>query len=217
MNSRRIHYWIAVSLLALTTIVVNYIRISEVLPPNTANLQIIPLSTKTWQGLEYHFSDNTYQILRTDASTFRKYVDQQGNIVWLFLAYFKSQKYGSQIHSPKNCLPGSGWNILKKDKYYFKVGLSDSLCSNLFTISDGKESELMFYWFITESGIVTNEFMLKLDLVLNSLRHKPTHAAFVRMTISLQRSDEKTVIQVFENFYKEFDSYIQQALPFPKH
>jgi EpsI family protein len=155
--------------------------------------------------------------LKADATTLREYVDPEGNVVWFFLAYFRSQKYGSQIHSPKHCLPGSGWNIVKKDKYHFQVGLSDSFPINLFTISNGKESELMFYWFITESGIITNEFRLKLDLVYNALLRKPTHTAFVRITIPIQHSDEKRGIQTFENFLRDFAPYIKQALPFSRY
>ena len=28
---------------------------------------------------------------------------------FLFVAFFKTQRYGQSPHSPKNCLPGAGW------------------------------------------------------------------------------------------------------------
>ena len=27
----------------------------------------------------------------------------------LYIGYYKDQRSGDKIHSPKNCLPGSGW------------------------------------------------------------------------------------------------------------
>ena len=35
-----------------------------------------------------------------------------GSVVWLFIGYFGTQHENSQIHSPKHCYPGAGWNIL---------------------------------------------------------------------------------------------------------
>src|SRR5689334_391881 len=45
------------------------------------------------------------------ARTYRK---DQTNLD-LFIAYYAEQKAGESMHSPKHCLPGSGWEIWKHD------------------------------------------------------------------------------------------------------
>ncbi len=50
-------------------------------------------------------------MLRADDTLFdRRYVDPAtGRVVILFIAFFKTQRYGQSPHSPNICLPGAGW------------------------------------------------------------------------------------------------------------
>ncbi len=52
----------------------------------------------------------TLDILNADDILSRVYKNTQtGTIATLFVAYFQTQRTGKTPHSPKNCLPGSGW------------------------------------------------------------------------------------------------------------
>ena len=50
----------------------------------------------------------TLAILRADDTMTRDYRGPEGDAN-LFIAYFKTQRQGQSPHSPKNCLPGSGY------------------------------------------------------------------------------------------------------------
>src|SRR5580692_3595970 len=50
----------------------------------------------------------TQDILRADDTLIRSYGSPEG-AANLFIAFFKTQRTGQSPHSPKNCLPGSGW------------------------------------------------------------------------------------------------------------
>ncbi len=47
-------------------------------------------------------SDYIFRVFNTDSSLFTVYV-----------GYYESQTTGQTIHSPKNCLPGAGWEALE--------------------------------------------------------------------------------------------------------
>jgi len=49
------------------------------------------------------------ESLRADDYLARDYSASRGRTIGLFLAFFKSQRAAQTPHSPKNCLPGSGW------------------------------------------------------------------------------------------------------------
>ena len=55
------------------------------------------MQSGNWSGQEYFFPDQTYELLKADASTLRRYANSEGKELYLFISYFKSQKYGSQI------------------------------------------------------------------------------------------------------------------------
>src|SRR5579862_1245565 len=65
---------------------------------------------------EGYVDDETNAVLKADDTVIREY----GNIKYrapanLFVAFFKTQRTGKTPHSPKNCLPGSGWEASTSD------------------------------------------------------------------------------------------------------
>lgn len=214
MNWRKKEFWITSGLLVITLILVNLLRYSRVESQKLPGFALIPMQSENWSGQEYFFPDQTYELLKADASTLRRYANSEGKELYLFISYFKSQKYGSQIHSPKNCLPGSGWKILSREKTRIKGSSGFSLLVNRLLISDNQSKEVMYYWFQTRSGLVTSELGLKLDLVINSLKRAPTDAAFIRINLPLNEVSEKEALVLVEDFLQVFQPRIEKALPF---
>lgn len=214
MNWKKKEFWITSGLLVITLILVNLLRYSRVESKRLPGFALIPMQSGNWSGQEYFFPDQTYELMKADASTLRRYANSEGKELYLFISYFKSQKYGSQIHSPKNCLPGSGWKILSREKTRIKGSSGSSLLVNRLLISDNQSKEVMYYWFQTRSGLVASELGLKLDLVINSLKRAPTDAAFIRINLPLNEVSEKEVLVLVEDFLKDFQPGIEEALPF---
>lgn len=214
MNWRKKELWITSGFLIITFILVNLLRYSRVESKRLPGFALIPLRSGNWSGQEYFFQDQTYEVLKADASTLRRYVNRQGKELYLFISYFKSQKYGSQIHSPKNCLPGSGFkNLLTREKARVRGASGSSLLVNRLLISDSQSREVMYYWFQTRSGLITSELGLKLDLVINSLKRAPTDAAFIRISLPVKGLSDKEALSMVEDFLQAFQPSIKQALP----
>lgn len=206
---------IAIVLLVVGGAFGNFLRYTEAAPERPADFDVIPNETEEYDGVERRFSATSYDVLQADTTTLRRYIGPEGEVYWLFVAYFESQKYGSQIHSPKHCLPGGGWQILLHEQYVLPLPGGISKDVNRLVIADRGNRQLMIYWFETRSGTLHNEFMLKLDLVKNSLLFHPTDAAFVRLTLPLHRDDTiKEATERAERFFRTFYPPVEQALPF---
>ena len=193
----------------------NFLRYVEQKPDRAPDFSPIPIEGGGYFGVERRFSDLSYEILQADTTTLRRYSDQNGNLLWLFIAYFSSQKYGSQIHSPKHCLPGGGWRIDRIEPYRMQLADGHSLMVNRLLISERAQSQVMFYWFRTRSGTLRNEFGLKFDLMKNSLLLRPTDAAIVRLTLSIAPGEniEATTARA-TRFLDYYLDAINRALPF---
>ena len=193
----------------------NLFRFVEVKPDRMASFDTIPFSDGGYTGAEHFFDSASYQILSADTSTLRLYKGADGQPCWLFVAYFASQKYGSQIHSPKHCLPGSGWRIESIHPYAMTLQSGVTKEINRLVIADPDSRQIMLYWFETRGGSIRNEFALKWDLMKNSMLMRPTDAAFVRLTVSLEPNESvdnatKRALGFLDVFYQS----IQRALPF---
>lgn len=192
----------------------NILTYAEVKPDRPPQFHAIPLMQGPFTGDERWFDEASYAVLKADTSTLRLYYGPGGSPLWLFVAYFSSQKYGSQIHSPKNCLPGGGWRIDRLEPRLVPLSDGQGIVANEVIISEGDKKELMLYWFETRSGIVRSEYVLKLDLMKNSLLFNPTDAAFVRVTMPIENGNVDQARQYAFAFIGQFYGSIQRALPF---
>ena len=206
---------LSLALIAIFGAFGNYLRYSHPRPKTGPQFSRIPFQLDGYSGEERRFPSGDYEVLKADTSTLRLYHSRAGADTWLFVAYFSSQKYGSQIHSPKHCLPGGGWQIAQHDNVSMPITREGPITVNRMLITNGNERQLMFYWFETRSGTITNEFGLKFDLARNSLLLRPTDAAFVRYTVPIEPGESiKGVTAEAMDFLTAFQPAIMQALPF---
>lgn len=158
---------------------------SEAMPDFTR----VPAALDGWESEDYPITESISEVLDADATLQRRYFAPDGSEAWLFLAYFAAQGVNSQIHSPRHCVPGSGWRISSIERRTVDLPSGSHPATRLLMQRQGGESE-MFYWFRTRSGVVTGEYSLKWDLVKNSLARRPTDAVFVRFTAPGENSPQ---------------------------
>jgi EpsI family protein len=145
------------------------------------NLTALPRVMGDWVGEDYPMSEVVSEALGADVILNRLYQGPGGAPVWVFVAYFREQEVGSQIHSPQHCVPGNGWTIQSVGRTRVDMGGREAEVQRLAIDRNGDGQE-MLYWFRTRSGVLAGEYGLKLDLVKNSLRGRPIDAAFIRYT-----------------------------------
>ena len=211
MNKRTL---IAIILIVVGGIGGNLLRYIEVTPDRAADFSMIPNEYGGFIGAEQFFSDVTYDVLKADLTTFRDFTGPDGSRVGLFVAYFSSQKYGSQIHSPKHCLPGGGWRIDDIHPYRLHLPGDGAKEVNRSIISSRNSGAVMMYWFETRSGAIRSEYGLKLDLVKNALLFRPTDAAIIRLTVNAPGGDFALATKQAEMFLQTYYPSIRKALPF---
>ncbi|MFA4947334.1 MAG: exosortase C-terminal domain/associated protein EpsI [Candidatus Krumholzibacteriia bacterium] len=152
--------------------------------PPVPPLDSIPTEIGSFKGSNETEDPEALKLLGADATLFRTYRSDSGRVVWLFIGYFGTQHENSQIHSPKHCYPGAGWNILDEGSTRIALGSGEIAVKSL-AISDGVRTHYILYWFSSADGIITNEFALKWNQMKNSLMAKPQATAFVRFSIDV--------------------------------
>src|SRR5262245_20897969 len=65
---------------------------------------------------EQQFDPTTAAVLRADDYVWRTYVRPARDEADLFVGYYESQRQGDTVHSPMNCLPAAGWQLLTMDR-----------------------------------------------------------------------------------------------------
>jgi EpsI family protein len=121
----------------------------------------------------------TAAVLAADVTLKRAYMRIDGTTIGVFVAYFAQQQVNSQMHSPRNCLPGSGWKVRRIANETIPLPLGPQVVTRMLVARSQSEQEVL-YWFRTRGGDLAGEYAVKWDLVKNSLARRRTDAVIIR-------------------------------------
>jgi EpsI family protein len=100
----------------------------------------------------------------------------------LYVGYYQSQAQGNTIHSPKNCLPGAGWEALSSHPQELEVdGRLETV--NRYLIQNKDDRALVLYWYQGRGRIASNEYRVKLDLLMDAAIRSRSDEALVRIVV----------------------------------
>jgi EpsI family protein len=79
-------------------------------PVERESLATFPSDVSAWKSAgDIPLDDEVLGVLGVDDYVNRVYEHAGQPPVSLYIGYYNSQRQGDAIHSPQNCLPGSGW------------------------------------------------------------------------------------------------------------
>ena len=145
-----------------------------------------PDQVADWELVQESAIDaNQKSILLPDDSLVRTYRHGSTNTpASLFVAYFRSQTTGRMPHSPRNCLPGSGWTASGYELAEVPVPGSQPITVNRYVVEKGGEKVLVLYWYQTSTRVVAKELSARFYLAADSIRLNRSDTALVRIMTS---------------------------------
>ena len=168
---------VAIILLAQAVLFYNASRGEKI--PQVLPLATIPAEFAGWHVAQEGVVEKEVQdVLKADDLLNRTYASDNG-AANLFIAFFKSQRYGQAPHSPKNCLPGSGWQPSESGTKDIAVP-GGSINVNHYLVARGDSESLVLYWYQSQGRVIADEFSAKFYLVADSIRNHRSDAALVR-------------------------------------
>lgn len=184
--------------------------------PERSAFSSFPLVRNDWMGQESAIeADVLNELNLTDyiMAEYRRGSSEQP--VNFYVAYYQSQRKGSSIHSPRSCIPGGGWVIADHSLRSVK-GLTgaEGLTVNRLVIQKGAYRQLVYYWFDQRGRTITNEYLAKWYLFLDSLMEQRTDGALVRLVTSVPQDDDISIAdERLVDFMQDFQPLLQDYVP----
>lgn len=132
------------------------------------------------------FTDYALRVYLSDAET-DEVVNAGG--LSIYIGFYESQTRGRTIHSPKNCLPGSGWEALTSTTADIPVG-GEAATVNRYVLQNGEAQALVLYWYQGRGRVAHDEYLVKWDLLRDAALHRRTDEALVRIVVPIEDSEE---------------------------
>lgn len=148
-------------------------------------LDAFPDSIAGWQTRQDSpLQTDIVSLLKVDDYLMRRYVDEAGRSLWLYVGYWGSQRRGAaQVHSPRNCLPASGWEPIEASRLMIDVaGRQGSLSVNRYLIQRDRELQVVVYWYHAQGTPIAGEIPAKIQMMRSAIFRNRTDGALVRIS-----------------------------------
>ena len=193
----------------------------EFVPPSRL-LESMPATLGSWQLAQTGvIEQDVLDVLKADDILNRIYCNSAvpdcmrtgRGAASVFVAAFRSQRTGKAPHSPKNCLPGSGWVPLSSGELAIDVGRPTPISVNRYVVAYGNERQLVLYWYQSRDRAVAGEYKAKFWVMADAIRLNRTDTALVRVIVPVVNRDEEGALATASEFVKSFYSTLLDYLP----
>ncbi len=184
--------------------------------PTVAPLSTFPPRIGNWHVLQdFPMEKEVQDVLRADDTLNRRYVNDAGTQdLYFFVAFFLSQRTGQSPHSPKNCLPGSGWEQISADRPMVQVpDWPERIQVNRYIVEKGTDKSLVLYWYQSHNRVIASEYWAKFWLVADAIRYHRSDTALLRVTVPIREDKTEEASQIGTAFIQEVFPSILHQLP----
>jgi EpsI family protein len=173
-------------------------------------LGAIPYSLAGWRFVEDSpLPPSTLKRLVLSDYVSRLYA-QNSQQLGLFIAYYAEQRSGESMHSPKHCLPGSGWEIWQYGSAQVPVN-GRNVTINKYSIHKGSERQVVLYWYQSGARVIASEYVGKFLLMRDAVLDGRTDGALVRITLP----DQPGAVEKGIAFASELIPQVQRCYGLP--
>jgi len=129
----------------------------------------------------------------------------------VYVGYYDGQTQGKTIHSPKNCLPGSGWEVLGSTTTEVK-GPDGSVSVNRYLLQNKNQQALVLYWYQGRGRVQANEYAVKWDLLRDASLRQRSDEALVRIVVPITESEDAS-LHLARSVAQSLIPALENALP----
>ncbi len=185
-------------------------------PPVYRSLDQFPTTLGSWRMIQQGVMEpEVKEVLRADDYITRFYADTNSRrYANLFVAFFKSQRAGQAPHSPKNCLPGSGWVWTVSDTIPIDIeGRGQPIQVNRYVVQKGDDKSVVLYWYQSRERVIASEYTAKIWVVADAIRYNRTDTSLVRVVVPFKNDDMQTATKTGTDFVQAFFNPLKTFLP----
>ncbi len=164
-----------------------------------------------WLGQDDPLEARIVSALGVSDYAHRAYMRSGGQPVDLYVGYYKSQRTGETIHSPKNCLPGAGWEPVRAGRLTIPMAAAPTIVVNEYLVEKGPAQYLVLYWYQSHGRVIASEYSGKAWLVFDAITRNRTDAALVRVLTTTRNGEDQArarAVQFVQVLYPRLNTFI---------
>ena len=159
--------------------------------PPAAPLTSLPKEIGGFRGRDEVVPDDQRQIAGMSDYVMRIFSRDSTDLFSVYVGYYDYQVQGKTIHSPKNCLPGAGWETMQETTAQVAAG-GRTYPVKRYLLANGAARAMVYYWYQGRGRIEANEYKVKWDLLRDAALHGRTEEALVRVVVPVAQPADRS-------------------------
>ncbi len=183
--------------------------------PYMAPLSHFPRQIGMWtMTADVPIEKEVLDVLKADDTLERIYADQSGSSLSLFIGFFKTQRYGQNPHSPKNCLPGNGYEALRDTRVSIQVPVWERpITTNQYVVQRGEQKSVVLYWYQSHNRVIASEYRARMWLVADAIRYHRSDTSMIRVVVPVRDNDVDAATRTGVEFIQAMFPDLLKQLP----
>ncbi len=214
MSRRELGRWLPALILAAGCALLLLAKRQSALPLAAPLEATIPATMLDLPSYDMTISEEEQRVAGMSEYLLRLYgADSSRYAFSLYVGYYAEQVQGRSIHSPKNCLPGAGWEpITAGDTAVVSRGTVFRV--NRYLLGNQNARALVYYWYQGRGRLAANETAVKWDLLRDKARYGRSEEALVRIVVPLRDGlTEEDADRMAASITADLIPQVFQALP----
>lgn len=146
--------------------------------------RVVPRSIEGAQAVDMKLSPEEQRVAGMSSYLARSYESREGARFSLYVGYYEQQTREHTIHSPKNCLPGAGWEALAEGVTTVQVR-GRLVKVNRYLLQRASDRALVLYWYQGRGRIQHDEYAVKWNLLRDAALRRRSDEALVRVVVPM--------------------------------
>lgn len=178
------HRWVPAGILSMGCVMLLTMNRQRAMPLRA------PLSTIRTQFEGYTSDDETIapdeaRVAGMSRYLFRVFTSRNSRDAFTaYVGYYEDQTQGRTIHSPRNCLPGAGWDPIESSRRTLATP-TGPLTVNRYLLANKNARVLVYYWYQGRGRTEASEYRVKWNLLRDAALRGRTEEALVRVVVPL--------------------------------
>jgi EpsI family protein len=175
-------------------------------------LAALPFEIGSYRGIDSPVGQNVEDMLSADFNLQREYLHPLGQVLWLYLGYYGTERGGTPEHTPQACYAAHGWEILDERRVLIDAEAGHRAVEYL--VESRGQQQLVLFWYRSYRGSgFGSTLALQLDHVLGKLRDGRGDGALVRLSTPLIGVDRDAAHGMLTAFARQLEPELARAWP----
>lgn len=211
----RLSGWFPAGVLGVGALVNSLFVTGRVQPvPLAAPLENVPATILGLPSTPITISEAEQKLAGMDAFVLRRHARSASDSMAfsVYVGYYEQQRQGKSIHSPRNCLPGAGWETVGFRPVTVETATGPATV-NRYHLVKGDQQSVVYYWYQGRGRVAHNEYGVKLELLRDAALLGRTEEALVRVVVPVAGNDQAAADSIATAATRELVPAVSAVLP----